>query len=205
MKKYRLLLALIAAIVLTPALWLAGCDSASTGGDATVRVFLTDFPLELVEEANVTIERVELIGEDGRVEVLADFAEPPTFNLLELQHGVTAQLSESVIPAGTYNQLRVVVGAEAEVLLVEDPNDPGARRRFDLKVPSGTETGIKINLPQLSIDTAGEIVDIVVDFHVEDSFVVLGNPATPAGIKGFIFKPVLRLERLEVNGAVIVE
>jgi hypothetical protein len=54
-------------------------------------------------------------------------------------------------------------------------------------------------------DTEGELVEIVVDFDVAESFVVQGNPDTPAGINGFTFKPVLKLDYLEVNGEVIVE
>lgn len=196
----------ILAALLAPLLLLAACDSAdpATQGSATVRVHLTDFPLDLVSEANIGIERVEMMRAGGGSELIAQFDEPAHFNLMELQNGVTALLAETVIPGGTYNQLRIVVSEDAEIVLVEDPDEPGPPRTFDLRVPSGTETGIKINLPQLVIDEENELIEIVADFDVEQSFVVQGNPNTPAGINGFIFKPVLQLESLEVNGEVIV-
>jgi len=198
--------ALLTAVLLGGALALAGCDAASDQqGSATVRVHLTDFPYDLVAEANVTIVRIEMIRAGGGVELIAAFDDPPEFNLLELQDGVTAFLAESVIPGGTYNQLRIVVGDEAEVVLVQDPTDPDPPQTFNLHVPSGTETGVKINLPQLVIEEDGELIEIVADFNVEESFVVQGNPNTPAGITGFIFRPVLALDRLEVNGEVVVE
>jgi hypothetical protein len=181
---------------------LAGCDSASThSGSATVRVHLTDFPLELVSEANVTIERVELIRAEGDVEVLAAYEEPLAFNLLDLRDGVTALLAEKVVPGGTFTQLRIVVGQDAEVVMVaEEGVEP---QRFDLKVPSGTQTGIKMNFPQIVVEEDGEAIEITADFNVEESFVVRGNPAALGSIDGFIFKPVLRVERLEVNGEIV--
>jgi hypothetical protein len=189
--------------LLAGTLVFAGCDGAqSTSGSATVRVLLTDFPFDYADEANVTIERVELIRQGGGVQLLAEFDEPLAFNLLELRDGVTALLTEIVIPGGVYEQLRIVVGQDAEVVLMAGSED---EQRYDLRVPSGTETGIKINLPQIVIDEEDEEIEIIADFNVEESFIVLGNPSTPAGINGFNFRPVLHLQYLEVNGEVLID
>ena len=42
----------------------------------------------------------------------------------------------------------------------------------------------------------------MLDFDVSRSFVVQGNPSTPAGIKGFIFKPVIRAVNASATGSV---
>lgn len=173
---------------------VGGCDNLMapdmTGGEpATVRLHLTDapFPFDLVDSTNVTIERVELVSEEEGVVTVSE--EEQAFNLLELRDGVTAPLGEVEVSEGTYEQVRFIVNEEAEVVMKDGTT-------YSLKVPSGTETGIKILTNGLEVD-ASTLTDITLDFNVEESFVVQGNPNTPAGIKGFIFKPVVKLADVE--------
>lgn len=170
----------------------SGCSDDLTSDDpeGRVRVLLTDapFPFDLVDEANVTIERVELRGTPGTF-VLTD--DPQQEDLLMLQNGVTVSLGEVDVPEGVYHELRLQVSEDAEVVM----NDNSV---YDLKVPSGTETGIKIKLDSLDIHD-GDLAIVTVDFNVEESFVVRGNPNTPAGINGFIFKPVLKALSVDVQ------
>lgn len=163
---------------------LNGCDlfgSSDSAGEGRVRVLLIDnpFPFDLVAEANVTISHVELIGDDGRYVILEEDRE---FNLLELRDGVSALLGEVDLPAGTYSQARVLVDT-ASVEMKDG-------RTFGLKVPSGSETGIKVLLQGLEIEEGMEAT-LTLDFDVNQSFVVQGNIDTMAGISGFIFKPVI--------------
>jgi hypothetical protein len=153
---------------------------------------LTDapFPFDLVAEANVTIQNVALKGSGADSVLLSDVAQP--FNLLDLQNGVTTPLADLEVPAGTYNQLRLVVDDSASIVLK-------AGDEYRLKVPSGSQSGIKILLGNLALED-GDLAQITVDFNVENSFVVQGNPDTPAGIKGFIFKPVVKAKSVKVNG-----
>ena len=168
---------------------LAGCDSLADA-DAPlgrVQVLLTDAPLDGVAEANVTITRVELVGADSLAPVvLADSAQG--FNLLELQHGVTAPLADVAVPAGRYQQLRLVVANDAELVLHDGSTKP-------LKVPSGATSGIKILLPDFEIDDENDVVSMTIDFDASRSFV-------EAGASGkVLFKPVLKPLSLTVNGA----
>ena len=176
-------------------IWSA-CDTADADGDAgQIRLLLTDAPGDLVS-AFVTIDRVELIGdveddfdgesEDGRYILLLD--EPFEVDLLTLQDGVTTELADTDLPDGDYRQIRLIVGEDAFVVL-EDGTE------MDLKVPSGTQTGIKIPLPPITVDEEGDLVVLTVDFDVEQSFVQRGNSGM-----GYIFKPVLHPERLLING-----
>jgi hypothetical protein len=163
---------------------LNGCDlfgSSDSAGEGRVRVLLIDnpFPFDLVAEANVTISHVELIGDDGRYAIMEEDRE---FNLLELRNGVSALLGEIDLPAGTYSQARLLVDT-ASVEMKDG-------RTFGLKVPSGSETGIKVLLHGLEIEEGMEAT-LTLDFDVSQSFVVQGNIDTTAGINGFTFKPVI--------------
>lgn len=73
-----------------------------------------------------------------------------------------------------------------------------------LAVPSGTETGIKIPLGNLEVEE-GSYVTLTLDFVVEESFVVLGDVSTPAGVEGFNFTPVVMLESVELAAAATEE
>jgi len=179
-------LGLVLGLMLLPTA-ITGCDSSPSPAVSHIRVLLTDAPLGEILEAHVIIERVELIGSGERVVLLADEAQP--FDLLTLQDGVTAPLAELDIPDGTYHQLRVLVHEEASVVL-----DDGTVEV--LKVPSGTQSGIKVPLPALEVNE--DVVELTIDFDVSASFVKRGKSG-----KGYIFKPVLKPLALVVNGEAV--
>lgn len=193
----------LAALVLLLSV-LAGCDTVEDDADnARLTVVLTDapFPLDLVERAEVTISGVSAQSEtDGRVELSNNTV---TLNLLDLAGGVTAILANGVqIPPGVYNKILLDV-TDASVELTDG-------QTFDVKVPSGR---IQVLVGDNELN-AGESATAVLDFDVSQSFVVQGNPATPAGIKGFNFTPVVRslgflkrdddTERAEMQGTIEV-
>lgn len=164
---------------------VVGCDSASDT-EGRVQVLLTDKPLDDVLEANVVIQRVELLDSLGEATVLLD--EPMPFDLLKLRDGVTAELADIAVLPNTYSQLRMIVGDSAYVLLEDSTME-------DLKIPSGESSGIKImNLPAFEINDGDDRVVIIVDFDAEDSFVKAGNSGK------YIFRPVLKPLTLEING-----
>lgn len=178
---------------------LAACDSAGADGRTHVTLRLTDapFPFDLADSANVTIARVELVGTDtadadSRV-VLYDGA-PFSVNLLDLRDGIDTTMASLNVPAGDYRQLRFLVDGDARVVFSDG-------RTFDLRIPSGAQSGIKVNLPEGGIGAAGDSADVLVDFDVERSFVVRGGSVDSPGFNGFLFKPVLHVESLEINDA----
>lgn len=177
----------IVALALAGGLLVALACQSTTGpaeGKGQLTVLLTDapFPFELVSEANVTISRVDVVTRAG-IETIME--EEATFNLLDLQDGVTAILAQDDVTAGNIAQIRLIVTV-ASVVLVDGTT-------FDLTVPSGAQTGIKVLLPPgfLQVEEGGQ-ASVTLDFDVSDSFIVQGNPDTPAGIRGFIFKPVVK-------------
>lgn len=164
---------------------LVGCDSSSDEG-ARVRILLTDAPGDIAE-AYVTIDRVELVGddeEDRGAFVLMD--EPIRLNLIELQDGITETLGDRRVPVGAYSQIRLIVSETADVKLEDGTT-------FNLKAPSAAQSGIKVNVPDFDTENGGDIVEVVLDFNVERSFV-------KAGASGkYIFKPVVRAQSIAVN------
>ncbi len=166
-----------------------GCDGFrnNSGVSGRLQVFLTDTPTDAFDEVLVTIDRVELIGNDAAGEsmllVLNDM--PQEFDLLQLQEGIAAQLADAQIPGGRYDRLRLIVGDDADVRLVD-----GSR----VIIPSTAEAGLKVTFPPIEIDSANDLVQMTVDFDVHESFIAADDSGT------YIFKPVVRAEGIVVNG-----
>lgn len=199
---------LVAGIVVVA----AACDDDETGltgldGDARVQVLLTDAPTDSLSEATVWISRAYLqagAGPDGPgidlFNAEDEGVDAKEFDLLDLQNDITAELTDaSDIESGTYQQLRLVVDS-ARVTLAEVDTDgddtPDTQLTFQdgsesklLFVPSGMQSGIKVQLDAPIDADADELTIVVVDFDVNDSFVFQASPQ--AGIRDVLFTPVL--------------
>jgi hypothetical protein len=174
-------------------------DSTGTASTAALRIVATDAPFSFnsVKSATVEIQRIELHeATDDVFLTVAEFPDGKELDLVRLRNGVTETLFEGNPPPGTYDAVRIIVHPR-EILI----DDNGTERTFiDFKVPSGPQTGIKIFIePAINVTTT-LTTDLVLDFDLSRSFVVQGNPATPAGIKGFLFKPVIRAVNSTVAG-----
>jgi len=175
---------------------LASCNDGNDGSTGTINVRISDapFPIDLVEEANVTISKVELRnkgGSDGGP-FLTLTEEEQSFNLLELSNGVTESLVQLEVPVGSYDLIRLFV-SEASIKLKDET-------MFDLQTPSGASTGIKIFLNP-GIEVAGGLTEeLLLDFDVSKSFVSKGPPVS---INGFNFKPVIRAQNMSEAGRII--
>jgi hypothetical protein len=198
-----------AGVAVLAAVALAGCDdSTSPDGRVQLTVLLTDAPSMYLANAEVDIGSVELTGGEGGPVVLSEDATDGFVDLLELQGLATKVLADLEIPAGTYSQLRLMVeGARVELATGYAFTSGGTTA--DLTVPSGAQTGIKLNLKDADAEenqggveiTGGQTV-LVVDFDVNQSFVIQGNAETPAGIKGVLFKPTLRVVVADIAGSI---
>lgn len=178
-------------------LLFACSDSSSESGKISIQLTDAPFPSDIVSEANVTIDKIEIRrsdDSDGNPFVTLSEAEY-SFNLLELTNGVTESLVNIEIEEGSYDLIRLYV-SEANVKLSDGTE-------YDLTIPSGDKTGIKIFIDP-SIDVvSGLTADLLLDFDVKQSFVVQGNPDSPAGIKGFIFKPTIKAANLSTSGRLV--
>lgn len=187
-------------------LGVTACDSVGPSADETVDggqggtfdIRLTDAPGD-VTQAIVTIERVSVVpvedsssgdAREGGIELLSDSAF--TADLTKLQAGVdTALASIDSIPPGTYGQIRLVTADTADVLY---ETQGGGEATAELKQPSASETGIKINFEPVTIDSPEDSAEVTLDFSVEDSFVKAGRSGM------YIFKPVVQAKSVVANG-----
>lgn len=196
-----------AVLSLTAGLTLAACDSPTDSNrNATLRVLLTDAPADYLASAVVDIGRIEILPADGGPAIVV-VEDAGSYDLLQLQDGVTADLGIAPIEAGQYSQLRMIVQS-AELTLADGYEFNDGTTTRTLFVPSGAQTGIKINLTSADgeenagVDIRpGETV-LVVDFDVSQNFVIQGNPDTPAGIQGILFTPTLRAIIRDVAGSI---
>lgn len=176
--------------------------SDGTGGDPRVRVQLADAPSDLFASAVVDIGRVELLRAGGPAVVLTE--DGGTHDLLDLQNGVTADLASLGIESGRYLQLRLTVTSATVTLASGLTFSDGSTSRA-LTIPSGAQTGIKINLRDggsAGIDLVDGETIFVVDFDVSQNFVIQGNAGTPAGITGVTFTPLLRASVRNIAGSI---
>lgn len=172
-------------------------DSDGMGGKGTLTLKLTDapFPLSLVDKALLKIDKIEIrstatissttteSGSESNFIVLYEGA-GMEYDLLDLQNGITSDLLSMDIPEGTYDFIRMHI-AGSKVVLTDGTS-------FDMKVPSGSSSGLKVKVSPALIIESGVDSEVVLDFDVSKSFVVQGNVKSVKGIKGFLFKPVIR-------------
>jgi hypothetical protein len=171
-------------------LFFTGCSKTGDNGNGRLVIKITDapFPVSYIESATVTVTKVEIrkagdcVSDGNQFSVIWEGSSE--FNLLELRNGLVEKLPDLAIPAGEYDLIRLYIDEAS--LKVKDGDS------FNVKVPSGQQTGIKIFIrPGLVID-GGLTSELILDFDLSRSFVMRGNMDSPAGIKGFIFKPVIR-------------
>jgi len=176
---------------------LVGCPgvpggSGGAGGGAgtgRLRVLVTDkpYPFDLIDEATITITRVEVRRGDSADEetFLTISTAEREFDLLDLQNGRTDLLAEADIAAGTYTQMRLIV-TEGMVRISDG-------REFPLSVPSGEQTGIKLNFT-FEVAADDETV-LLLDVDMSRAFrpIPAGHIDDPATIREFTFHPSLAM------------
>ncbi|WP_297099486.1 DUF4382 domain-containing protein [uncultured Draconibacterium sp.] len=168
-------------------------------GNGKVNVYLTDapFPIGLVSQTIVTIDKVEIRKQENDTtgaSFITIMEEPFEIDLLSLSNGITEQLASIELEAGSYDMMRMHV-TDSKVILTDGTE-------FDLKIPSGSSSGLKIKIePALTIES-GQTSDVLLDFDVSKSFVAKGN-WKGGDIKGFNFKPVVRCVLLDRAGRIV--
>lgn len=177
----------------------AACSESSTGASTgTISVRLADATIADVETATVWISKVYLIGgTDTTGPRFTIDSTPASFDLLSLQGGVTAALGTMTIPVGAYTQLRLVVDSAMLTLKAPLTFSDGSTSKT-VKVPSGMQTGIKVNFDGPVHVVPGQTI-LVVDFDASRNFVFTGPPSAPNGV---LFTPVLHATVQDVAGSI---
>jgi hypothetical protein len=211
------------AAVLFTALAIAGCDNTVSVPDTgMVQVLLTDAPSDYISEAFIDIGAVELLPSgDGERIVLSEDGTDGPINLLDLQGLTTEVLADLEVPSGTYHELRLFIES-ASVTLADGYEFKAGGSEGALRVPSGASSGLKLKLrsgeedqgsedgegedgegdESGGVEIAGGETILLVDFDVNRSFRIQGNPDTPAGINGVSFRPTLRVVVSDIAGSI---
>ena len=194
----------LGAVATAAVVLLAGvsCDSPTALQTGKLSLLLTDAPGDVLK-AVVTIDQIYLQpSEDsdaGRI-ILRDA--DVTTDLLTLVDSTKSLISDVVIPAGSYSQLRFVIsGAYLEVagdvagtttIYASSPSyaglPTGAVVGGELQMPSFAQSGLKVQLPGDALVVGDDAsVTLVVDFDVAQSF---GKAA--GGSNRWVMSPVLK-------------
>jgi hypothetical protein len=187
-----------------------GGGSSSDGvGLGTVSFGLTDSTTDKYLAVYVTIDEVQVNINDSLSNGNSGWepvATPKkTYNLLKLVNGVTEILGEDKLEAGTYRQIRLIIGKtaesenningvphpEANYVVLKDGSYVG------LKIPSGYKTGVKlVHTFKVEEDS---FVELVFDFEACKSVVETGSGRC-------ILKPTIKViktaDKREVYGTV---
>ncbi len=182
------------------ALVVASCSHNNTG---QLSLSLTDSPAAQYKAVYVTIAEIDVNNEADPEDVWTTVATPnQTYDLLALAGGVREELALADLVPGNYNQLRLIIGttktnglnilgqAHPFANYVIDTND----NIFELKVPSGVQTGVKI-VKGFTISES-RTTELILDFDAARSVVVAGNSGN------YLLKPTIQI--LDTTEASIV-
>ncbi len=191
--------------ILTMLIFSACGGSSDGGGTGTVSFGLTDSSTGKYSAIYVTIDEVQVNKNDSSSNGNSGWktvANPmKTYNLLKLVNGVTEILGEDELEAGTYQQIRLIIGktAESENNIKREPHHSANYvvlndgTYVDLKIPSGYQTGVKL-VHNFEVED-GSFVELVFDFEACKSVVETGSGK-------YILKPTINVIKTENKSVV---
>jgi len=154
------LLGLVGLLVAT-ALGLGACGGGGGVDTGQMKLAVADAPVDGAQAVVVKFTGVELTGNSGNPFQIT-FSQPKSIDLLNQGGTASAVLFDQPIPAGSYNQIRVMVVADGDpgnsYITLSDGTMHG------LRVPSGFETGLKL-VSGFTVPSSG-VVDYTVDFDL---------------------------------------
>ena len=198
---------------------LTACsDTSAPAGTGRLTVSLTDapFPYDQVARADMFVVRIDAqMGESSEADAasIGDNAAALTntdprsgwvtvatpnqsYNLLNLQHGVSASVGQITLPTGTYRSFRLVLDTRQSTVTLTDGTVLSGNSTPGIVWPSAGLTGIKVQLVQtISIAAAGTAM--MLDFDLGRSFALRGSTIR----QGLLFSPVIRATAHIVNSA----
>ena len=170
-------------------------DSASSGdsgGTTSARdgftLQVTDAPIELMQAVVLQFTEVRLRRASGS---WLDFPleTPKSIDLLQLQGESTEDLLSGIdLPPGKYDEIRLLVDASPMTNYV----DLGVGGMSELKIPSGSSSGLKIK-GDFTVVAEGSKT-MVIDFDLRQSIKEVGKSGK------YMMSPVVRLEDADQTG-----
>ena len=184
----------------------SGSTNPRSGGSGILVTKLTDapFPSDQVKSVDIYVVRVDArtseVSDADADQALSDesssaggwktIASPNArFDLLSLQNGNSLVIGQSVLPAGTYGGVRLVIDQSKSSVTLKDGQVLSGGSTPGIKFPSAGQSGLKILLAEPVQIVAGTETELLVDFDVANSFVMRGNTIDKNGL---LFKPVVK-------------
>ena len=207
------------AVLLSAVLAAGGCGDGGGGGSAstgTLSLKITDGPVETADHVYVQFSGLELQPADGQritlyycedpadstKTVVSESActtppKPKQIDLLALNGGLADSLLDSfTLPAGRYNWIRLMVDTDDlfdSYIVIPDGMHV---MNHELTIPSGAQTGLKLN--RGFTVPAGGSADFTIDFDLRKSVHVTGTGE-------YMLRPTLRLADNTMTGAIAGE
>lgn len=148
------------------------------------RIVVTDAPFTYakVSSAKIIVKQIEVKSTTDTSTTL--LGKPIELDLVALKNGLVTAVVDLNLPPGQYKELMVI--SESGSIDLTSGN------HYNLKIPSGDTSGIKVKIdPPINITTQASS-DIILDFDLARSFVPQGDSKNEESITGFHFKPVVR-------------
>lgn len=162
----------------------------------TLGAAITDAPACGFDAVNVTVSKFRVNKNAGASETDAGWSEivlspARKINLLNLTNGVVEALGTTLLEAGSYTQMRLVLDPNTGNGLANSIVRTGTTTEVSLDTPSAVQSGIKLNA---NFDVlAGQRTDVVLDFDACKSVLTKGNGK-------YALKPVIKVIPTVVNG-----
>lgn len=185
----------------------AACGNSTTeAGRGTIAVQLTDaaFPTDSVLRVDIYVVRVDARMADTDSAAAARGATDDSastggwttitrpnqiVNLLAYQNGAYLPLGNAGVAAGNYNGFRLVIDPSKSSVTLKNGAVLTSTSTPNVLFPSGARSGIKIAFLSPVPVAANDTATVLVDFMVNDSFVMRG---TSISQNGLLFKPVIK-------------
>jgi len=168
----------------------AGCSDstgpATPSGTGRLTLSLTDGPGEF-DAVNLVVVgvRAHRGDEDSTGEWITVCEDTFTVDLLTLSNGRSIVLADTLLPAGPYTQIRLLLGDGCNVVVDGTPHD--------LEVPSGETSGLKLNHPFTLAE--GTVYAATLDFDAHRSIHRTGSGR-------WMLRPVIRVCVDAISGRV---
>jgi hypothetical protein len=188
--------------LLAATLALAGCgggggNDPTPSNSGTLNVAMTDNPSCGFNHVWVTVKQVRVNGSasagdnDSGWQTLT-LATPRRVDLLSLTNGVLEQLGQIPLPAGHYEQIRLVLVANGNSIVTTTATGADGPE-VALSTPSATQSGYKV-VGNFTVK-ADTLTDLVLDFDACHSVVQKGNGS-------YSLKPVVTATPVVVSGRI---
>lgn len=179
------------ALVFLLLLGLLGCSEDSTTGNSNgsqgdIKIYLVDTPYDY-DAVNIVVTEVSVhfASSDSLSGWVVINGTTRTINLLNLTNGNVDILGTSRLNVGSYSQIRLKIGTGSNVVV--------DGQTYPLDIPSGSQTGLKLN-HQFEIE-ANTLYEVTLDFDVSRSIHITGNDQ-------YQMRPVIRVIANVISGSI---